>query len=46
MTALKLGYTETGKRCPSCAATLVRYNNQFKHRDFGEFNNVVFYLSH
>ena len=42
----KLSQTETGKRCPSCTATLVRHNNQFKRRHCGEFDSVVFYLSY
>jgi hypothetical protein len=44
MTGLELSQTEASKRCPSCAPTLVRHNNQFKYLHRGEFDSVVLYL--
>jgi hypothetical protein len=42
MTRSKLTQTENGKRRPSCTATLVGHDGQFKYRHVGEFDSVVF----
>ena len=34
-------YTETGERCASCAATLVRHDNYFESRQVGAETSIT-----